>query len=384
MQASKIEKCQFTISNRTINTNMEQQMNKYSAMRRWVFLLVTAANNDIAEGRTQQSLEKNITVIRISSHLYQQPTLIDLLVAIAVEAISYSPLKRFIVTGDATEEHLSFIEKALAGNKHNWSSDLPRILDYEKLIAKEEFAGYYEVNPKGRIRLSRDPGAKMRACWKEQLEAHQIEDQQIREVLESYLYPTYWQKKFIRAKTILYWFYIPSTPQKAAKIIDASYEKYYAMAEPGFDWKKEPREFPITSLFRFNFNYRFTVQSLANMLESSFYKIHEQYLRTIAGQRGCQLIIALRRYKNKNGHWPETLDEIKTLALAEIFVDPFNNGSFVYKLTDDSFKLYSKGLNNIDEDGKYKRRYGETSEGDDWLIWPPRTRKTQKENPDNE
>ncbi|GAI19174.1 unnamed protein product, partial [marine sediment metagenome] len=69
---------------------------------------------------------------------------------------------------------------------------------------------------------------------------------------------------------------------------------------------------------------------------------------------------------------------------AETLVDPFNNGPFVYKLTDDSFKLYSKGKNNTDEDGKYKRRYGEASEGDDWLIWPQRSRKIKEGTADAE
>ena len=149
------------------------------------------------------------------------------------------------------------------------------------------------------------------------------------------------------------------------------------MAEPDFDWKKGLKKFSLTSL---KLNFRFMVQSIVNILEEPYYKIHDLYLRTIAEQRGSQLIIALRRYKNKTGHWPETLDEIKALAPAEILVDPFNNGSFVYKLTDDSFMLYSKGKNNIDEDGKYRRGL------DDWPIWPGpgRSRQTKEENTDVE
>ena len=58
----------------------------------------------------------------------------------------------------------------------------------------------------------------------------------------------------------------------------------------------------------------------------------------------------------------------------EIFVDPINNSSFVYKLTDDGFKLYSKGKNNIDENGEFKR-----SGPDDWPIWPPPSKKRMAE-----
>jgi hypothetical protein len=98
----------------------------------------------------------------------------------------------------------------------------------------------------------------------------------------------------------------------------------------------------------------------------------------MADKRGCQIIIALRRYKNKTGRWPESLDDVKDLASTEIFVDPINNSSFVYKLTDDNFTLYSKGKNNIDENGEYQ------DGADDRLIWPPRSRKTQEKKADAE
>ena len=99
--------------------------------------------------------------------------------------------------------------------------------------------------------------------------------------------------------------------------------------------------------------------------EDSFDRFHEIYLRLIANRRGNRIFIAMRLYRNKNGRWPQTLDDIKDLVPAEILVDPINGGSFVYKLTEEDFTLYSKGKNNIDEDGQRKQ-----SGADDWLIWP--------------
>ena len=100
-------------------------------------------------------------------------------------------------------------------------------------------------------------------------------------------------------------------------------------------------------------------------------------------------MIALRRYKNKTGQWPEKLDEVKSLASAEILVDPINGGSFVYKLTEENFTLYSKGKNNIDEDGIRRVTYDPNDfkwpkTEDDWLIWPPKTRKTKNEKADTQ
>ena len=75
-------------------------------------------------------------------------------------------------------------------------------------------------------------------------------------------------------------------------------------------------------------------------------------------------MVALRRYKNIKGHWPQSLYEIKPMVVEDVLTDPQNNGLFVYKLTDDGFTLYSKGKNNIDEAGRKK------DGADDWPIWP--------------
>ena len=121
---------------------------------------------------------------------------------------------------------------------------------------------------------------------------------------------------------------------------------------------------------------------MVNILEPAYYRIHDLYLRATAEQRGTQLIIALRRYKNKTGQWPEKLDDIKPVATVEIFVDPINGGSLVYKLTEENFSLYSKGKNNIDEGGEGDRCGYKETEADDWLIWPRTSRscKTKEEN----
>ena len=181
----------------------------------------------------------------------------------------------------------------------------------------------------------------------------------------------YWRRKLMKASTILCWFYMPSSPQKAGDIIDTVYERYYAMAEPGFDWQKAPTKLGR----RLRLNYRYMVEHLTGILAPAYHRIHDQYLRVIADKRGSRIIIALRRYKNKNGFWPVNLDDVKSMAPVEIFVDPTNGGDFVYEITEENFRLYSKGKNGIDEDGERDEIAG----ADDWLIWPPRSRKAKEE-----
>jgi len=270
LEASKKEKCRFPIIIGVQPTSPRAE--RLLAMRRWAYVLVRAANNDIAEGRIDAGIQKYRCLIKMGNHQCQQPVWVDLLVGIAVDAIALHGMRSLIVQGNATEEHLRIIEAALPRTKGNWAEISSKILEFETLYERKNLG------------------------------------------------------LFDRLK---------------------------------FAWQ-------------------------GMRVEDTFERIHEIYLRLLADRRGNRILIALRRYKNKNDRWPQTLSEIQSFVPAEILIDPYNNGSFVYKLTDDSFKLYSKGKNNIDEDGKYKRRYGETSEGDDWLIWPPKTRKTKEENTDAE
>ncbi len=354
--ASQMEKCRFPINANFINDR--DMMDRVGAIRKWAILLISAANNDIAEGRTNQGIEKYTAAIQMGKHQCQQSALIDMLVGIGIENLCVEPLNRLVVTGDITEEQLMVIENTLIGMELDWSSDLPRFVEYEKLCNKNFLGMFYGVSPDGKIRLNPSAAARAMKCL-------------LPEDMKEKFVMTYWRERSMKASTIWLWFHMPPTPQKAGEIIDSAYERYYAMAEPDFDWRKEPAE----DIPRIRLNFRFIAEFMASMLEGSYYSIHNIYLLRNAEHRGSRIIIALRRYKNEHGNWPVGLDEVKPLAPEEIFIDPINGGSFVYKLTDDNFTLYSKGKNNIDEGGQYNsiwdpNSHERTTEEDDRMIWP--------------
>jgi len=365
LEASKVEKCAFPITHDILS--MSDAVYYLPKIRQWAFLLVRAGNNDMADGRIEEGLKKYLCVKKIGGHMQQQSSMVEILVGMAVEDLADARFKAFIVTADAAEEHLSIIEKAVMDIKHDWNYDFLRILECEKLTFKNFLGMFYVVNSEGKIKVN--PGIAKKAIMT-----------RLPEDMKNEITRKYWQRKLIKASTIWAWFYMPSSPQKAGEIIDAKYEKYYAMTEPDFDWQREPPELPeLISLLTqwnftrigFDFNY-FTEFTIA-MVEGIYYRFHDLYLRNITEQRGNQLVIALRRYKNKTGQWPQKLDDVKALTPAEIHVDPINGGSFVYKLTEENFTLYSKGKNNIDEGGKRDPESG----ADDWLIWPRKARKTK-------
>ena len=56
------------------------------------------------------------------------------------------------------------------------------------------------------------------------------------------------------------------------------------------------------------------------------------------------VLIALRRYKNKTGQWPENLDEIKSFTTAKAFIDPANGNQLNYQKNGDDFSLSGEML----------------------------------------
>lgn len=391
MQACQKDKCLFPIAYDPVS--LGDTMEYLAPMRRLAYLLISAANNDMGEGRIDAGLEKCLCVVQMGKHLCQQPALVDKLVGFAIEALALRQFNRFVITGDASEKHLVVIEDALADIKYNWSSDLTGFIECDKLMQKGLLSMFYEISPGGKTRLTRDPYAQIRPFFKEQLEKGEIPEDEIENASRRILQQPYWQKKLIKTSIIFGWFFLPSTPQKGGEIIDASYERYYAMAKPDYDQQKEPRQFFVDSLFAFKPNFQKMIENMAGTMEGVYYNIHEMYLKFTAKKRGCQILIELARYKNKHTNWPRSLDDLKNHAPAEIFVDPLNNSNFIYRLTDDGFTLYSKGKNNIDENGEYNathgidlhdvRRFSKDIEEDDILIWPPKSRKTEVQDPND-
>jgi hypothetical protein len=375
MEAAKKEKCHFQINADPMSISFT--LDRLAPMRRWAYLLIYAGNNDRGEGRVNAAIEKYVSVQQIGRHLCQQPTVIDALVGIAIEALAIRQFDRFIITSDITEEHLRVVENSLSAIKQDWSSDLPKFTEYEKLFAKNLWGRFYGVNSKDKIRFNRNLLVSF-------ITKREREDMGIKES------DLYWHKKIIKASTILSWFFMPATPQDVSRIVDKSYNKYYTMTKPDYDWQKEAEK--PSSMFRLNYSY--LVEYTTSILEPAYHSIHDIYLRLDADKRCGQIIIALRRYKNKNGRWPESLEEITSAAPPEIFVDPINNSSFVYKLTEKDFTLYSKGKNNIDEQGRYDathgvdlhnvKRFSVDEREDDRLIWPEKSRKDKEEKEDEQ
>ena len=251
LQINKYERCRFSILK--FWEDFPTTMDRLSTMRVMVFYLIRLANNDIAENRIEQGLEKYLCAIRICRHSRQQPFTIFFSHGITFESLALTRMRYCILHSNLTEEHLQTIEKALT------QSDEEQTQNWEDMIAVEN------------LYAKQTPLINRLEIWLQNLRNHRSN-------------------------------------------IDFAYE------------------------FR---------------------------TRLLADRHGNQILILLRNYKDKTGHWPQNLDELQPLADKEILIDPQNNYPFIYKTTEDDFILYGRGPNKIDEGGRFH-----SNGSDDWLIWP--------------
>jgi hypothetical protein len=84
------------------------------------------------------------------------------------------------------------------------------------------------------------------------------------------------------------------------------------------------------------------------------------YLLHLSECRASHLLLALRRHKDRTGAWPTSLAQIEPHVSPETIRDPFSGKPFGYRLSGQTFLLYSVGPNGTDEGGTPK---------DDRILW---------------
>jgi hypothetical protein len=332
LQAAKKDKCIF-LPIGIDYMDFGNPADRFLKVRSYAFLLISAANNDIAEGRIDAGIEKVLCILRIADHMYQQPISTLFLKGFGLERLALIRLNKFIMESEPTTEQLRLIINASGDLENNWSTIFKRILELDKLTAKNSYCSiFYEVNPEGKTRFSRDPSAKYR-----------------KEFPEVFPPPNYLQRKLCKARTILPWLVMPSTPKEAGQIYDDSFDVYNTMTEPDFHWEIQAREsgYPLTRkyLYRIRLNLEYIAQLTACMPEESYYSLHDAYLKNLAIRRGPYLLIAIKKYHSENGNWPDSLNDIAANVPAETLIDPASGNEFEYENHGQNFSLFGENIN---------------------------------------
>ncbi|MDO8302229.1 MAG: hypothetical protein Q7T18_03215, partial [Sedimentisphaerales bacterium] len=304
MAASVMGKCAFPVQTDPLNFSVDT----VSGMRRLTYLLMSAANRDMGEGETGKALQNYKSVVRMGRQLDYQPSLIYLLVGMAIENLGSSRVSSAIVTADLTYEQLDDIRQMIPSTNDDWPQLWSTMAQYEKILTKNNLALAYEINDKGEIRFSRNPFPF---------------PEKFRQVLPQ---PTTLDVKLTKLGAISGWFAYPHNPKDLSKMYDEEFER----AEKLYDANRPESENNLD--FKSSFKLwaknpqRGLIFMLAQIAVPSHIKVHQLYLRTIAYRRTMHILLALREYKNANARWPDSLEQIKDKVPAEAMIDPFTGG----------------------------------------------------------
>ena len=108
---------------------------------------------------------------------------------------------------------------------------------------------------------------------------------------------------------------------------------------------------------------------LLNMLTPNFVKALEISFRSKAETDALIVILALLRYRDKEGGYPDGLQQLVSAGyLKELPPDPYSSSSFIYRKKGDDFILYSVGADFVDNGGKHDSKWGANS--GDYVFWP--------------
>jgi hypothetical protein len=333
-QAAEKEKCFFELK-----SGLNIDMDSLNLFRNFTYLIVRKANNDIAVGNIDAAIEELSVSFQIAKHIYQQPLLIDYLVAISIDSMTRQSITEMLVKQQPTDEQYNKITVLLEKNKFSWDDARKRAIEYENLRFKKIFLGMLYETKDGKGRFTRDPSRAIgRTCQ------------------TGYCYdsknPPYWLKKGIKARTIFAWFIFPSNPDSLVKRIDTIFDEYSVS-------RKIPKG------YKFKLRYENTLDVMGKVNFESYEGIRHIFNKHQDGRDGSLLVLEISKFKNKNGNWPQSLKELNTAGI------PLEK--FIYKPIDETnFILYSMGDNGIDDGGKWKycgEPKTETS-SDDLLVWP--------------
>jgi len=349
MEISRVEACRFDVEGQVF-ADIGPEISRRSKAFKFCFrVLLASANRNIGEGKIESGVEQYVCVLRMAKHSLQRPTVLEFYRGFGMTTSALRAAWRFVVENEKGGElHLNLLAEAI-DTPDRWASDWMDILAVEKLQMKNLYGGLYEVSANGKIRFTR----QFMSIFGSNEELDRADK--------------YAQKMAALGVAL----FAPWSPETVGTIIDDMYQPFARLADPDFNWDrlKEVEEERSAEKRRLH-GARVLFWGIG-MDSSDISRFHRSYMRDVTLRRSSKLMIGLRSYKNELGAWPESLEEIKSLAPPEAFIDPLNGGAFVYDATEGGFKLYSKGPNGVDEGGRDERPKPEDENApDDVAIWP--------------
>ena len=286
-------------------------------------------------GEIESALDDCVSLVKFGRHQEGKGLLIEQLVGIAIEAMAFGSISMIMEKADVPADTLKNIQEQL----------------------QEEFARSYDV-----INLEGE---------------------------KAFLYD-YIQRSFTDdgkgggrmlargaplavgdLKTGLWRFVSLSYPDR--REVTAKVDHYYNLAEQVFDetpWQVHRKGVSSSKLDEIADG-----SLLLRIVAPAHGRVGQLVWRTKTMRLGLLTMLALARFEKDKGKYPENLRAVvETGYLEQLPIDPYSDGTLVYKRTDDGFLLYSFGTNLKDDGGKLGLgRNGKPrmwADNGDWVFWP--------------
>jgi hypothetical protein len=359
-KASRLTECHFSIPY-TIE-NLDTRSRYIFAMMMWAKFLGTSANRDIGEGRIEDGLDHHWTLVRIGRHLSHDGNPDFGSIGRALEGVGYRRLTAIVMADRLSEDQVQKLEESLSGEQEGLEQAWTREATKQLIFTQDLYSRIYLTNGQS---LRFNPygvyGSAQRftpKLWEED--------------------SAYWNGFRSRVGCIVKWAMLPPNPERIYGMIDSAFESVLGRAsgtnQP--DWSGESRTpfQKLKDLFR-GIEYKFEGSKKYGTLRPKFKEdrffdfqndiandaIYEwlkfdsfatRFKENQTRKNGCRILCALWRYRHQYRTLPAGLDELKTLIPPSVLIDPCNGGDYVYLVTGDQFRLYSKGINKMDDEGQ--------------------------------
>ncbi|HEV2949877.1 MAG TPA: hypothetical protein VGX70_21040 [Gemmataceae bacterium] len=115
---------------------------------------------------------------------------------------------------------------------------------------------------------------------------------------------------------------------------------------------------------------------LIRMLVPAGMRVEQAYWRSQAQLRAAIVALAVERFRREHGRWPNSLGELVPDKLPQVYIDPYDGKPLRYRRNKDGVVIYSVGPDKIDDGGKLDRIKITTPGADIGIqLWDPEKRR---------
>jgi hypothetical protein len=286
-------------------------------------------------GDVETALQDCIVLQKFGGHMHGKGLLIEQLVGVAIEALAHNVIFTILQKVDVPAEALQSVQQEL---ERQFGKKEPVIsLEAEKAFWYDQIQRTFTDDGRGggRVLLRGLPYVVkdwMGGLWG----------------LVSFSYP---DRREVMART----------------------DKYFGRTAELFD--KTPWDLNAEGIDSDAWHENLQASLMLDIVGPAHSRVGQIGWRTKTSRLAVLSVLAIMRCRKEKGAYPASLDELVAAGyLKRLPMDPYSDGTLVYRETDDGFLLYSLGADLKDDGGKLglsgdgKPRMW--ADNGDWVFWP--------------